>query len=156
MHLTKIPILTQLSKIKVTYSFELFLYTRLFAIWSHYLQAHEWHGLMDKEIFEDDIGKVRQLLGGLSLLILKYEEAINELMDRDTFNILYKEENNRHVLQLISHWFTNPSFKILESDHLRSVINVLKSILKRFYSKNIYHRVVLVRDDGVLTVAYQQ
>ncbi len=111
---------------------------------------------MDIEIFGEDIGKVRQLLGGLSLLILKYEEAINELMDRETFNVLYKEENNRHVLQLISHWFTIPSFKILESDHLRSVVNALLSLLKRFYSKNVYHRVVLVRHNDVLTVAHQQ
>ena len=99
---------------------------------------------MDKEIFGENTGKVRQLLGALSLLILKYEGVINELMDRNTFNILYEEEeNNRHVLQLLSYWFPDPSFKILESDNFNNVINVLKSIIKRFVSKNVYHRVVL-------------
>ena len=111
------------------------------------------YALDDETIFGDDTVKVRQLLGTLSIVILDHKELLADLLDQTTFIAFYQ---NQAILENLSYWFTDPSFKIEQRNkEVNYVINVLKAFIKRVVNKNIFNGIVLnVSEDGVLKIFY--
>ena len=113
--------------------------------------------MTDESKFErEEIAKIRQLLGGISLLIINYDNLSQELLDRNTFALLYQDSGNKHILELTSYWFTDPNFKIVQREEVEFVHNLLASIIKRVVNKNAHHGVMLVRDNDALNIIYQE
>ena len=106
----------------------------------------------DGGIFGDDIVKVRQLLGGLSVIVLEHKELLTDLLDRTSSIAFYQ---NQAILENLSYWFTDPNFKIEQrNDEVQYVINILKSFIKRIINKNGFNGITLKSEEGILKVTY--
>ena len=107
----------------------------------------------DETTFGNDTGKVRQLLGAICILVLEHKALLTDLLDHTSFTALYQ---NQAILENLSYWFRNPSFKIEQRNkEVKYVINVLKAFIKRMINKNIFNGIVLnASEDGVLRIFY--
>ena len=107
----------------------------------------------DETTFGNDTGKVRQLLGAICILVLEHKALLTDLLDHTSFTALYQ---NQAILENLSYWFTEPSFKIEQTNKdARYVINILKAFIKRVVNKNIFNHVTLVTsEEGILSVIY--
>ena len=82
----------------------------------------------DETTFGNDTGKVRQLLGAICILVLEHKALLTDLLDHTSFTALYQ---NQAILENLSYWFTEPSFKIQQTNKdTRYVINILKAFIR--------------------------
>ena len=107
--------------------------------------------MSDEAVFGDDINKVRQLIGATSVLILNHPDIISDILDQTTF-ISFSE--NKHILEVLTYWFTNPGFGITETEERNEAINLIKSFIKRCVNKNAHAGVKLIVESGELVVKY--
>lgn len=104
--------------------------------------------MSDVEIFgATDASKVRQLIGGLSLLLTEFQEYLHPILDADSFTLLYQNED---VLEEISKWFTYPGAELNQGDNnaISAVITSLKILLKRIIARNSSNGVILKKSSS--------
>ena len=106
----------------------------------------------DEVVFGDDINKVRQLIGATSVLILNNYDIISDVLDKTSF-ISFSE--NKHILEALSYWFTDPGFAITETEARNEIINLIKAFIKRCVNKNAHAGVKLVVRNGELIIEYK-
>ena len=101
--------------------------------------------LSDADIFGDDINKVRQLLGGCSIALIYHQNFLSDLLDIHTFKLF---SENKHILEEICYWFTNPSYSLPENEIYDEIINLLKAFFKRAVNKNAYKGIKIIERRG--------
>ena len=99
----------------------------------------------DEDIFGDDVNKVRQLLGGCSIALIYHQNFLSDLLDIHTFRVF---SENRHILEEICYWFTNPSYFLPENEIYDDIINLLKAFFKRAVNKNANKGIKIIERRG--------
>ena len=97
---------------------------------------------VESSYFGSDTNKVRQIIGSISIILIHHNDLLSDLLDTKTFTTLNK---NQHILELMSYWLQDPSYKVTRSDIFNEIENLLVTFLKRAVNKNSKNSVSFVK-----------